>query len=52
MIEIDHDTWMLSGSGLVRDGVRLRKIYSCDLDMLSVRTRLGNYVSRKFLMAL
>lgn len=41
MIEIDHDTWMLSGSGLVRDGVRLRKVYSCDLDMLSVRTRLG-----------
>lgn len=44
MIEIDHDTWMLSGSGLVRDGVRLRKIYACDLDMLSVKTRLGTDV--------
>ena len=41
MTEIDHDTWMLSGSALMRDGVTMRNTYSCDLDSLPTRTRLG-----------
>lgn len=41
MTEIDHDTWMLSGSALMRDGVTLRNMYSCDLDLLTTRTHLG-----------
>ncbi|KAE8743975.1 bluestreak [Frankliniella occidentalis] len=40
MTEIDHDTWMLSGSALMRDGT-VRNMYSCDLDTLPIRTRLG-----------
>lgn len=41
MTEIDHDTWVLSGSSLMRDGVTLRNMYSCDLDSLTTRTKLG-----------
>ncbi|CAD6237103.1 GSCOCG00002142001-RA-CDS, partial [Cotesia congregata] len=41
MTDIDHDTWMLSGSTVMRDGVTLRHHYSCDLDKLVEGNRIG-----------
>ena len=41
MTDIDYDTWMLSGSSVMRDGQTIRNGYSCDLDSLSVGSRLG-----------
>lgn len=41
MTDIDHDTWMLSGSTVMRDGVTLRHHYSCDLDKLTEGNRIG-----------
>ncbi|XP_077270706.1 neuralized E3 ubiquitin protein ligase 4 isoform X1 [Temnothorax americanus] len=41
MTDIDHDTWMLSGSTVMRDGVTLRNNYSCDLDKLMEGNRIG-----------
>ncbi|XP_011253372.1 neuralized-like protein 4 [Camponotus floridanus] len=41
MTDIDHDTWMLSGSTVMRDGVTLRNNYSCDLDKLVEGNRIG-----------
>lgn len=41
MTDIDHDTWMLSGSTVMRDGVTLRNNYSCDLDKLTEGNRIG-----------
>lgn len=41
MTDIDHDTWMLSGSTIMRDGVTIRNNYSCDLDKLVIGNRLG-----------
>ncbi|OXU27740.1 hypothetical protein TSAR_003159 [Trichomalopsis sarcophagae] len=41
MTDIDHDTWMLSGSTVMRDGVALRHNYSCDLDKLAEGNRIG-----------
>ncbi|XP_051170351.1 neuralized-like protein 4 [Leptopilina boulardi] len=41
MTDIDHDTWMLSGSTVMRDGVNLRNNYSCDLDKLTEGNRIG-----------
>ncbi|XP_014472796.1 PREDICTED: neuralized-like protein 4 isoform X2 [Dinoponera quadriceps] len=41
MTDIDHDTWMLSGSTVMRDGVTLRHNYSCDLDKLVEGNRIG-----------
>jgi len=41
MTDIDHDTWMLSGSTVMRDGVTLRNNYSCDLDKLIEGNRIG-----------
>lgn len=41
MTDIDHDTWMLSGSTVMRDGVTLRNNYACDLDKLVENNRIG-----------
>ncbi|XP_012261174.2 neuralized-like protein 4 isoform X1 [Athalia rosae] len=41
MTDIDHDTWMLSGSAVMRDGVTLRHNYACDLDNLVEGNRVG-----------
>lgn len=41
MTDIDHDTWMLSGSTVMRDGVTLRSNYACDLDKLIEGNRIG-----------
>ncbi|XP_015586465.1 neuralized-like protein 4 [Cephus cinctus] len=41
MTDIDHDTWMLSGSTVMRDGVTVRNNYSCDLDKLMEGNRIG-----------
>ncbi|XP_076180899.1 neuralized E3 ubiquitin protein ligase 4 [Ptiloglossa arizonensis] len=41
MTDIDHDTWMLSGSNVMRDGVTLRNHYACDLDKLAEGNRIG-----------
>ncbi|XP_067005004.1 neuralized-like protein 4 [Anabrus simplex] len=41
MTDINHDTWMLSGSAVMQDGVTLRNGYSCDLDALASGTRIG-----------
>lgn len=41
MTDINHDTWMLSGSAVMQDGVTLRNGYSCDLDALVTGTRVG-----------
>lgn len=41
MTDIDHDTWMLSGSTVMRDGVILRHNYACDLDKLVEANRIG-----------
>lgn len=41
MTDIDHDTWMLSGSNVMRDGVILRNNYACDLDKLVEGNRIG-----------
>nr|XP_012135898.1 PREDICTED: uncharacterized protein LOC100874771 isoform X5 [Megachile rotundata] len=41
MTDIDHDTWMLSGSNVMRDGVTLTNNYACDLDKLVEGNRIG-----------
>ena len=41
MTDIDYDTWMLSGSAVMQDGQTIRNGYACDLDSLSVGSRLG-----------
>lgn len=41
MTDIDYDTWMLSGSSVMRDGVTIMNNYRCDLDSLGVGTRVG-----------
>ncbi|CAL7942693.1 unnamed protein product [Xylocopa violacea] len=41
MTDIDHDTWMLSGSNVMRDGDTLRNNYACDLDKLVEGNRIG-----------
>jgi len=41
MTEIDHGTWMLSGSAVMKDGVILNNIYECDLDTLTTGSRIG-----------
>ena len=41
MTDIDYDTWMLSGAAVMQDGQTIRNGYSCDLDSLSVGSRLG-----------
>ncbi|XP_076042886.1 neuralized-like protein 4 isoform X2 [Oratosquilla oratoria] len=41
MTDIDYDTWMLSGSSVMRDGVTIMNNYKCDLDSLTVGTCIG-----------
>ena len=41
MTDIDYDTWMLSGSSVMRDGITVMNNYRCDLDSLGVGTRIG-----------
>ncbi|XP_031830044.2 neuralized E3 ubiquitin protein ligase 4 [Nomia melanderi] len=41
MTDIDHDTWMLSGSNVMRDGVTVRNNYACDLDKVVEGNRIG-----------
>ncbi|XP_049944445.1 neuralized-like protein 4 [Schistocerca serialis cubense] len=41
MTDLEHGTWMLSGSNVMVDGVVLRKDYPCDLDEVVVGNRVG-----------
>lgn len=41
MTDLDHDTWMLSGSSVLQDGVTIQNGYACDLDKLREGDRLG-----------
>jgi hypothetical protein len=41
MTDLDHDTWMLSGSSVLQDGVTIQNGYACDLDKLMEGQRLG-----------
>ncbi|KAB7508105.1 Neuralized-like protein 4 [Armadillidium nasatum] len=41
MTDIDYETWMLSGSSVMRNGVTIMNNYPCDLDSLGVGTRIG-----------
>jgi len=41
MTDIDYDTWMLSGSAVMKDGNTVKNSYGCDLDALNVGYRLG-----------
>lgn len=41
MTDITHDTWMLSGSTVMQDGLTLRNGYACDLDTLTAGTKIG-----------
>lgn len=41
MTDISHDTWMLSGSAVMRNGNTVRNGYKCDLDQLGVGSRVG-----------
>ncbi|XP_077531935.1 neuralized E3 ubiquitin protein ligase 4 isoform X2 [Haemaphysalis longicornis] len=41
MTDISHDTWMLSGSAIMRNGNTVRNGYKCDLDQLAVGSRVG-----------
>lgn len=43
MTDMDHGTWMLSGSSVMKDGFTLRSGYPCDLDTLTVGTRIGSF---------
>ncbi|EDO39598.1 predicted protein [Nematostella vectensis] len=39
--DLDHDTWMLSGSSVLQDGATILNGYGCDLDKLKENFRLG-----------
>ncbi|KAG1679563.1 Neuralized-like protein 4 [Nymphon striatum] len=41
MTDIDYGTWMLSGSAIMQDGTTIRNGYKCDLDQLTVNSRIG-----------
>ncbi|KAK0040385.1 neuralized-like protein 4 [Biomphalaria pfeifferi] len=41
MTDIEHDTWMLSGSAIMQDGATIRNGYPLDLDSLTVGSRIG-----------
>ncbi|GFR92101.1 neuralized-like protein 4 [Elysia marginata] len=41
MTDIEHDTWMLSGSAIMQDGATIRNGYPLDLDSLTVGSRVG-----------
>lgn len=39
--DLTHDTWMLSGSSIMENGTTTKNNYPCDLDTLTMGTRLG-----------
>ncbi|XP_005104477.1 neuralized-like protein 4 [Aplysia californica] len=41
MTDIEHDTWMLSGSAIMQDGATIRNGYPLDLDSLTIGSRVG-----------
>ncbi|CAG5120309.1 unnamed protein product, partial [Candidula unifasciata] len=41
MTDIEHDTWMLSGSAIMQDGATIRNGYPLDLDSLIIGSRVG-----------
>ncbi|XP_074654148.1 neuralized-like protein 4 [Tubulanus polymorphus] len=41
MTDIEYDTWMLSGSAIMKDGSTVHNGYSCDLDTLITGSRVG-----------
>ncbi|CAD5111986.1 DgyrCDS1240 [Dimorphilus gyrociliatus] len=41
MTEINHDTWILSGSNIVKDGSTERNAYPLDLDNIVLKDRVG-----------
>lgn len=41
MTDLNHDTWMLSGSSVLQDGITIQNGYACDLDKLKEGDRLG-----------
>ncbi|XP_037089582.1 LOW QUALITY PROTEIN: neuralized-like protein 4, partial [Pollicipes pollicipes] len=41
MTDIEYDTWMISGSAVMKDGVTIKSRYKCDLDALGVGSRIG-----------
>ncbi|ELT95486.1 hypothetical protein CAPTEDRAFT_101277 [Capitella teleta] len=41
MTDIDHDTWMLSGSAIMQDGCTIRNRYNLDLDNIVTGSRIG-----------
>ncbi|KAF2354220.1 Transposase Tc1-like [Trinorchestia longiramus] len=41
MTDIDYDTWMLSGSSVMMNGVTIKNNYACDLDSLGIGSRIG-----------
>lgn len=40
---MDHGTWMLSGSSVMKDGLTLKSGYPCDLDTLPIGSRIGKF---------
>ncbi|CAM9951777.1 unnamed protein product [Lampetra planeri] len=46
MTDIDHDTWMLSGTAIMRDGNTVCNSYGSDLDRLGFGSRIGMLRSR------
>ncbi|CAB3373695.1 Hypothetical predicted protein [Cloeon dipterum] len=41
MTDIDHDSWMLSGSSVMQNGATVRNGYRCDLDTIRSGNRIG-----------
>lgn len=41
MTDIDYDTWMLSGSAVMKDGSTVKNGYRLDLDTLQLNSRIG-----------
>ncbi|XP_059483047.1 neuralized-like protein 4 [Neocloeon triangulifer] len=41
MTDIDHDSWMLSGSSVMQNGSTVRNGYRCDLDTVRAGNRIG-----------
>ncbi|XP_033095414.1 neuralized-like protein 4 [Anneissia japonica] len=41
MTDLDHDTWMLSGSSVLTNGNTIKNGYSMDLDVLEVNHKVG-----------
>ncbi|KAK4880128.1 hypothetical protein RN001_008274 [Aquatica leii] len=39
--DLAHDTWMLSGSSVMENGVTIKNNYACDLDTLGAGIRIG-----------